>query len=281
MTVADRPRALLREDLASASGRDVRAAARSGQWRRATHGLARGYVQANMAIVPKRYAFDFMLFCQRNPKPCPVIDVTDPGDPEARFAAPGSDVRVDLPGYRVFRDGELVAEVSEITGYWRLDSVAFLLGCSNSMDDVLLEARIPQRHLESEDGRISVYTSDIMCAPAGIFRGPVVVTMRPIPQNRLVDAISITARYPMAHGAPVHVGDPRAIGIDDLSRVGWGKYNELRHDDVPVFWACGVTPQAVAAKARIPEMITHAAGHMFVSDLKLTQLAHGTRVTGA
>jgi len=277
MTVADLPRALLREDLVNASGRDARAAARSGHWRRATHGLARGYVQANMAIVPKRYAFDFMLFCQRNPKPCPVIDVTDPGDPEARFAAPGSDVRVDLPGYRVFRDGELVAEVSEITGYWRSDSVAFLLGCSNSMDDVLLEARIPQRHLESEDGRISVYTSDIMCAPAGIFRGPVVVTMRPIPQNRLVDAISITARYPMAHGAPVHVGDPRAIGIDDLSRVGWGKYNELRHDDVPVFWACGVTPQAVAAKARIPEMITHAAGHMFVSDLKLTQLAHGTR----
>ena len=277
MTVAELPRALLREDLANASGREVRAAARSGQWRRATHGLARGYVQANMAIVPKRYAFDFMLFCQRNPKPCPVIDVTDPGDPEARFAAPGSDVRVDLPGYRVFRDGELVAEVSEITDYWRSDSVAFLLGCSNSMDDVLLEARIPQRHLESEDGRISVYTSNIMCAPAGIFRGPVVVTMRPIPQNRLVDAISITARYPMAHGAPVHVGDPRAIGIDDLSRVGWGKYNELRHDDVPVFWACGVTPQAVAAKARIPEMITHAAGHMFVSDLKLTQLAHGTR----
>jgi len=277
MTVTDHPLALLREDLADASGRDVRAAARSGQWRRATHGLARGYVQANMAIVPKRYAFDFMLFCQRNPKPCPVIDVTDPGDPEARFAAPGSDVRVDLPGYRVFCDGELVAEVSEITDYWRSDSVAFLLGCSNSMDDVLLEARIPQRHLESEDGRISVYTSDIMCAPAGIFRGPVVVTMRPIPQNRLVDAISITARYPMAHGAPVHVGDPRAIGIEDLSRVGWGKYNELRHDDVPVFWACGVTPQAVAAKARIPEMITHAAGHMFVSDLKLTQLAHGTR----
>ena len=277
MTVTDLPRALLREDLANVSGRDVRAAARSGQWRRATHGLARGYVQANMAIVPKRYAFDFMLFCQRNPKPCPVIDVTDPGDPEARFAAPGSDVRIDLPGYRVFRDGKLVAEVSEITNYWRADSVAFLLGCSNSMDDVLIEARIPQRHLESEDGRISVYASNIMCAPAGIFRGPVVVTMRPIPQSRLVDAISITARYPMAHGAPVHVGDPRAIGIEDLSRVGWGKYNELRHDDVPVFWACGVTPQAVAAKARIPEMITHAAGHMFVSDLKLTQLAHGTR----
>jgi uncharacterized protein YcsI (UPF0317 family) len=192
MTVTDLPRALLREDLANASGRDVRAAARSGQWRRATHGLARGYVQANMAIVPKRYAFDFMLFCQRNPKPCPVIDVTDPGDPEARFAAPGSDVRIDLPGYRVFRDGKLVAEVSEITNYWRADSVAFLLGCSNSMDDVLIEVRIPQRHLESEDGRISVYASNIMCAPAGIFRGPVVVTMRPIPQSRWLGKIQRT-----------------------------------------------------------------------------------------
>ena len=273
MTVVELPRELLRQDLANASGKEVRAAARAGQWRRATHGLARGYVQANMAIVPERFAFDFLRFCQRNPKPCPVIDVTDPGDPEARMIAPGSDIRVDLPGYRVFRDGALVAEVSDITDYWRRDSVAFLLGCSNSMDEVLLDAGIPQRHLESDDGRISVYVSNIMCAPSGIFHGPVVVTMRPIPQDRVADAISITSRYPMAHGAPVHVGDPRGVGIDDLSRVGWGKYNELRRDDVPVFWACGVTPQAIAAEARIPEMITHAAGHMFVSDLKLAQLA--------
>jgi uncharacterized protein YcsI (UPF0317 family) len=181
MTVIETPSALLRNDLANADGREVRAAARNGRWRRATHGLARGYVQANMAIVPERHAFDFLRFCQRNPKPCPVIDVTDPGDPEARFAAPGSDLRVDLPGYRVFREGKLVAEVSDITDYWRPDLVAVLLGCSNSMDEILLDAGIPQRHLESEDGRISVYASNIMCASAGIFRGPVVVTMRPIP----------------------------------------------------------------------------------------------------
>ena len=273
MIVTASPSALLRKDLANADGKAVRAAARDGRWRRATHGLARGYVQANMAIVPERYAFDFFRFCQRNPKACPVIDVTDPGDPEARFAAPGSDLRVDLPGYRVFREGKLVAEVSDITDYWRPDLVAFLLGCSNSMDEVLLDAGIPQRHLESEDGRISVYVSNIMCASAGIFRGPVVVTMRPIPRHRLIDAISITARYPMAHGAPVHVGEPRQIGIDDISRVGWGKYNRPNDDDVPMFWACGVTPRAVAIEARIPEMITHAAGHMFVSDLKLAQLA--------
>lgn len=273
MTVTASPSVLLRKDLANSDGKAVRAAARSGQWRRATHGLARGYVQANMAIVPARYAFDFLRFCQRNPKPCPVIDVTDPGDPEARFAAPGSDLRVDLPGYRVFREGKLIAEVSDITDYWRPDLVAFLLGCSNSMDEVLLDAGIPQRHLESEDGRISVYVSNIRCASAGIFRGPVVVTMRPIPRHRLIDAISITARYPMAHGAPVHIGDPRHIGIDDINSVGWRKYNKPNDDDVPVFWACGVTPQAVAIEARIPEMITHAAGHMFVSDLKLAQLA--------
>jgi uncharacterized protein YcsI (UPF0317 family) len=272
MSVTAMPAALLRQDLAYASGKDVRAAARSGRWRRATHGLARGYVQANLAIVPERHAFDFMRFCQRNPKPCPVLDVTDPGDPEARLAAPGSDIRVDLPGYRVFREGELVAEVTDITGYWRPDSVAFLLGCSNSMDEVLLDAGIPQRHLESEDGRISVYKSSIACASAGIFRGPVVVTMRPIPQSRLIDAISITSRYPMTHGAPVHVGDPGRIGIDDISRVDWGKYNKPNQDEVAVFWACGVTPQAIATEARIPEMITHAAGHMFVTDLKLTQL---------
>lgn len=273
MTVTASPSALLRKDLANADGKAVRAAARSGRWRRATHGLAHGYVQANMAIVPERYAFDFLRFCQRNRKPCPVIDVADPGDPEARFAAAGSDLRIDLPGYRVFREGKLVAEVSDITDYWRSDLVAFLLGCSNSMDEVLLDAGIPQRHLESEDGRISVYVSNIKCASAGIFRGPVVVTMRPIPRHRLIDAISITARYPMAHGAPAHIGDPRHIGIDDISSVGWGKYNKPNDDDVPMFWACGVTPRAVAIEARIPEMITHAAGHMFVSDLKLAQLA--------
>ena len=262
-------RELLREDLAHRTGADVRAAARSGRWRRATHGLARGYLQANMAIVRERYAFDFLRFCQRNPKPCPVIDVTDPGNPEASHAAPGSDIRTDLPGYCIFRDGEHVAQVADITAHWHPDSVAFLLGCSNSMDEVLLQAGIPQRHLESEDGRISVYTSNIQCRPSGPFHGPVVVTMRPIRKDRVADAVAISSRYPQAHGAPVHVGDPATIGIKDLSRVEWGKYNPLAENEVPVFWACGVTPHAIAMQAKIPEMITHAAGHMFVTDLKL------------
>jgi uncharacterized protein YcsI (UPF0317 family) len=270
MTEAARQqRPLLREDLACRSGADVRAAARAGRWRRATHGLARGYLQANLAIVRERHAFDFLRFCQRNPRPCPVIDVTDPGNPEPSIAAPGSDIRTDLPGYCIYRDGQRVAQVPDIRDYWHSDSVAFLLGCSNSMDEVLLGAGMPQRHLESEDGRISVYISNIECTPAGVFHGPVVVTMRPIPEHRVADAIAISSRYPQAHGAPVHVGDPAAIGIEDLSRVDWGKYNPLSKGDVPVYWACGVTPQAIAMQARIPEMITHAAGHMFVTDLKL------------
>jgi uncharacterized protein YcsI (UPF0317 family) len=265
----DQPRELLRADLAHRTGADVRAAARDGRWSRATHGLARGYLQANLAIVRERYAFDFLRFCQRNPQPCPVIDVTDPGDPEFSLAAPGSDVRTDLPGYCIYRDGALAAQVVDIKAHWHADSVAFLLGCSNSMDDVLLDAGIPQRHLESEDGRISVYVSNIPCRPAGVFHGPVVVTMRPIPKHRVADAIAISSRYPQAHGAPVHVGEPERIGIKDLSRVDWGKYNPLSGDDVAVYWACGVTPHAIAMQARIPEMITHAAGHMFVTDLKL------------
>lgn len=260
-----------RETFAQAGGRDVRAAVREGRWARATHGLARGYVQANLAIVPERYAFDFLRFCQRNPKPCPLLEVTDPSDPEAKRSAAGSDIRTDLPGYRLYRDGKLIEEVRSIKELWRPDHVAFLIGCSNSMDEVLLGA-IPQRHLESEQGRISVYISNIPCEPAGLFHGPVVVSMRPTPKRLLARAIELSARFPIAHGAPMHVGDPREIGIEDLSKVQWGRFNPVGPDEVPVFWGCGVTPQAIAMACGIPEMITHAAGHMFVSDLKLAAL---------
>jgi uncharacterized protein YcsI (UPF0317 family) len=261
-----------REAFVRATGREVRAAVREGRWARATHGLARGYVQANLAIVAERFAFDFLRFCQRNPKPCPLLEVTDPGDPEAKRLAPGSDIRTDLPGYRLYRDGKLVDEMHSIKELWRADHVAFLIGCSNSMDDVLLGAGIPQRHLEADDGRISVYISNIACEPAGVFHGPVVVTMRPTPKRLLARTMELSARFPVAHGAPMHVGDPREIGIEDLSKVQWGKFNPVAAGEVPVFWGCGVTPQAIAMACGIPEMITHAAGHMFVCDLKLAAL---------
>ena len=265
---------MLRKDLANASGAEVRAAVRDRRWTRTTHGLAKGYVQANLAIVPEKYAFDFLRFCQRNPKPCPLLEVTDPGDPEASIVAPGSDLRTDLPGYRIYRDGKLINEVGSIQNMWRDDLVAFLLGCSLSFDEILLAAGIRQRHLDVEQGRISVYISSIQCIPAGVFHGPMVVSMRPIAKHHIVRVVEISSRYPIAHGSPVHIGDPQEIGISDITKVDWGRYNPITDDEISVFWACGVTPQAVAMASKIPEMITHSAGHMFVTDLHLSAMAH-------
>jgi len=264
---------MMRAQLERATGTDVRAAVRARKWSRATHGLARGFVQANLAILPERYAFDFLRFAQRNPKPCPIIEVLDPGNPEPAIAASGADIRTDLPGYRVYREGRFTEDRRSIEDIWRKDHVGFLIGCSNSMDELMLEAGISLRHLETEDGRISVYTSTIACQPAGVFHGPMVVSMRPIPASKVTRAVEITSRHPLAHGGPVHIGRPEAIGVPDLSKVEWGKYNPLGVGDVPVFWACGVTPQAIAMACGIPEMITHAAGHMFVTDLRLSSLA--------
>lgn len=260
---------LTRADLASWTPAQVRQAIREDRWQKVTHGLGRGHVHANLAIVPERYAFDFMRFCFRNPKPCPLVDVTDPGDPEPRRAAPGADIRTDLSGYRIYRDGKLAGETRDISDIWRKDHVGFLLGCSASFDQAMLDADIPQRHLASDAGRISVYISSIQCRPAGPFSGPMVVSMRPIRNDLVVRAVEVTSRHPIAHGSPVHIGDPSAIGIDDLSKVDWSVYTPLAEDETPVFWACGVTPQSIAMAAGIPEMITHSSGHLLVTDLKL------------
>lgn len=260
---------MLRSELANATGPEIRAAIRSKRWTRTTHGIGNGLVQANLAIVPEKYAFDLMRFCVRNPKPCPIIDVTEPGNPEASRVAVGSDLRTDLSGYRVYRDGKLVEELGSIEHLWRPDHVGFLLGCSLSFDQVLSDAGVPQRHLATEQGRISVYISGIPCEPAGMMQGPMVVSMRPIAKKFLVKTIEATARYPLVHGSPVHVGDPGAIGIIP-EKVNWGRYNPPADDEVPVFWACGITPQSIALASGIPEMITHSAGHMFMTDMRLS-----------
>lgn len=264
---------MLRHNYNCASGAEVRHAIRNRSWTRTTHGLASGFVQANLAILPKAYAFDFLRFCQRNPKPCPLLDVTDPGDPEATIAAPGSDLRTDLSGYRIYRDGEFREQVEDISHLWRDDHVGFVIGCSMSFDCILGEAGLPQRHLETEEGRMSVYTTNIQCVPSGPFSGPMVVGMRPTPRSLVTRAVEITSRYPLAHGSPVHIGDPSYIGIDDPEAVGWGQYNPPRDDEVPVYWACGITPQAVALAAQIPEMITHSAGCMLITDIPLSRIA--------
>jgi uncharacterized protein YcsI (UPF0317 family) len=272
---ADGRNTLSRDELALASAAEVRQAIRDGRWTSFTHGLARGYVQANLAIVPERYAFDFMRFCQRNPKPCPLIDVTDPGDPEPRLAAPGGDLRTDLTGYRVYRDGKLVEQRTEIRELWRKDHVGFVLGCSLSVDQAMIDAGIPLRHLQAgADGQdIPVYKSGVACRPAGTFSGPLVVSMRPIPRDLVVKAVEVTSRYPIAHGAPVHIGDGRQIGIADIRKPDWNNYVEPAADEVPLFFACGVTPQAVAMASGVPEMITHSAGQMFITDIRLSASA--------
>ena len=254
-------------DLRHATGAQVREAARCGELTGPTPGLALGFVQANLVVVPRDLAFDFLLFCQRNPKPCPLLDVTEPGEPVPREIAPGADIRTDVPCYRVYRDGELVDEPADLHAYWRNDLVSFLIGCSFTFENALLEAGVPVRHIE-EGRNVPMYRTSLPCRPAGKFRGPLVVSMRPLTPEQTVKATGICGRFPKSHGAPVHFGDPAAIGIRDIAQPDYGDAVAIRSGEVPVFWACGVTPQAVAVESRLPFLITHKPGHMFVSDVR-------------
>ncbi len=263
----------LKGSLAAGSAHDVRMAIRNRQWRGTTHGLASGHIQANLAILPEAYALDFMRFCHRNPKPCPLLDVTDTGNPEFRQIAPGSDVRTDLSRYSVYRDGALVEEVDDLRDLWRDDLVAFAMGCSLSFDAALLRNGLAVKHLEKPGGRIAVYTSEIACVPAGPFAGPMVVSLRPVPNDQVDRVTEVTRRYPATHGGPVHVGDPAEIGITDVSAVDWGLPPQIGSNDTCMFWGCGVTPQAVAMTAKLPFMVTHTTGHMLLTDLTLEDIA--------
>jgi uncharacterized protein YcsI (UPF0317 family) len=224
-----------------------------------------GYAQANLVVLPRDVAFDFMLFAQRNPKACPVLDVTDPGRP-VTCLAPGADLRTDLPAYRVWEHGRCVAEVTDVTEYWRDDLVAFLIGCSFTFERALRAACVPVRHVE-QGRNVPMFITGRECQPAGIFRGRLVVSMRPVPLDRVATAARVTARYPAVHGAPVHVGGPGMLGIADLSKPDFGDPVDAQDGDVPMFWACGVTPQVALARARPPFAITHAPGHMFITDV--------------
>ena len=230
-----------------------------------TSGWSSGYTQANLVVLPREWAYDMLLFAQRNPGPVPLLDVTEAGDPST-VLAPGADLRTDLPAYRVWRDGELVEERAEVTDLWGPDLVAFLIGCSFSFDTALSDAGIAVRNID-QGRNVSMYRTNIECRSAGRLAGPLVVSMRPIPGPQVARAVQLTARMPQVHGAPVHVGAPSAIGISDLARPDYGDAVDLEPDDVPVFWACGVTPQAALAASRPPFAITHAPGHMFVTDV--------------
>jgi len=247
--------------------RSVRLAARSGEFAGVTAGLAPGYVQGNVCILPREFAEDFRTYCERNPKPCPLIGVSGPGDPHLPDLGKDLDIRSDVPRYRVFRDGVLKGEVTDIRDLWTADLVAFVIGCSFSFEEALIEAGIPLRYV-AEGKNVAMYLTNIETEPAGPFRGPMAVSMRPLNAADAIRAIQITAKYPRAHGAPVHIGRPDLIGIEDLERPFAGDRIEVKPDDLPVFWACGITPQAVVLRARPPLCITHAPGHMLVTDMK-------------
>jgi uncharacterized protein YcsI (UPF0317 family) len=252
------------------TGREVRQAARAGKLAGPTCGLAPGYLQANLVIVPRDLAFDFLLFCQRNPKPCPLLEVTDPGSPEPRELAPGADLRTDLPRYRVYEHGKLVDEPTDVRRWWRDDLVAFLIGCSFSFEEAMQRAGLPVRHVE-QGRNVPMYRTNIACKPAGVLRGPIVVSMRPLAPVQAIRAVEVTSRYTHAHGAPIHIGDPAALGIADVARPDFGEPVTIRPGEVPVFWACGVTPQAVLIEVKPALAITHSPGCMFVSDVSVEE----------
>lgn len=253
-------------DLVAASAADVRAAIRSGAYGGHTAGLAAGKLQCNLAILPERFALDFLRFCQRNPKPCPIVGVGDNGDPYLPTLGHDIDIRTDVSKYRVFRNGTLSEEISDLTQVWSDDLVTVALGCSFTFENALLRNGIPVRHIETGKN-VPMYRSNIDLVPAGRFRGQMVVTMRPIPEEQITEAKTISGRYPQAHGAPIAVGDPAQIGISDLARPDWGDAVEIRPGDVPVYWACGVTPQNVLLDAGLPICITHSPGHMLIADV--------------
>ncbi len=238
---------------------------RSGAFTGNTAGLALGHVQGNLAILPKALADDFLRFCTLNPKPCPIIGMSEPGNPAIPSLGLDLDIRTDIPRYRVWKNGELVEETANITSWWRDDLVAFVLGCSFSFEEALIAAGIPMRHMES-CCNVTMFRTNIACTPAGPFAGPMVVSMRPMTPANAIKAIQITGRFPAVHGAPVHLGDPAQIGIADVTKPDYGDAVEIKDGEIPVFWACGVTPQSVIAAARPDFAITHAPGYMLVTD---------------
>lgn len=243
----------------------VRRQIRNGEYSGHTAGLAKGKLQANLAILPEAYALDFARFCQRNPKPCPIVGISETGAPQMHTLG-AIDIRTDVPRYNVYRDGILDQTVSQISEVWRDDLVGFALGCSFTFEHALLSAGIPLRHIEANK-TVPMYRTSVATAPAGPFGGGLVVSMRAMKRAEVRVAIDICRRYPHAHGTPIHFGDPAQIGIDDLAKPDWGDESKMERDDVPVFWACGVTPQNAIMRARLPFFISHTPGCMLITDV--------------
>jgi uncharacterized protein YcsI (UPF0317 family) len=259
-------------DLANASGREIRELCRRGAFDRPTAGVALGYVQANLVVLERALAGEFEQFCRLNRGPCPLLEKTELGSAEAGGTAPGSDLRTDLPRYRVLIDGECVDRPTSIERYWNDDCIGFLIGCSFTFESALLRAGLPVRHIEC-GSNVPMYRTNRECIAAGPFGGKLVVSMRPMTRQQADEAARITAALPLAHGAPIQVGNAENIGIADLSRPDYGDAVPIADGEVPVFWACGVTPLEVIVRARPKLSVVHEPGHMFVTDLMEDQLA--------
>ena len=250
---------------------EFRALASQGQFTTTTAGICPGYAQANLIVLPGNLAADFAAFAAANPQPCPVLEETQHSYISS-YLAPGDNILAAIPRYRIYRYGEFVEEVTDATAYWQDGMVCFLIGCSFSFEEALLAAGLPVRHIE-QDVIVPMYRSNIATKPVGLFSGPVVVSMRPMLPEQAKQAAAITARFPRVHGAPVHIGDPAVIGIKDIYQPDYGDPVEIRSGEVPVFWACGVTPQAAVTHAKPPLAISHAPGHMLVCDILNSALA--------
>ena len=231
-----------------------------------TAGFSAGFAQANLIALDKKYAFDFLLFAQRNPKPCPLLGVLEPGQVSSDLLADG-DIRTDIPSYRVYSHGSLIDEPTDATAYWTENTVAFVIGCSFTFEQALIDNNVPVAHIE-QGVNVPMFMTNIDCEPAGVFSGKMVVSMRPIPAGLVADAVRITSRYPAVHGAPVHVGEPGLIGIEDLSAPDFGEAVDIPAGWVPVFWACGVTPQSIVMSSKPELAICHSPGKMLITDVR-------------
>lgn len=246
---------------------------RTGKHTGPTAGYCPGYAQANLVVLPKELAYDFLLFAQRNPRSCPLLEVTDMGSRYLKEIAPGADIAADIPKYRVYEHGVLTGEYTDVSDLWRDDLVSFLIGCSFSFEGELIEAGVPVRHIE-ENCNVPMYLTNIPSKPAGVFRGNMVVSMRPLPYDQIIKSVLVTGAMPKVHGAPVHIGDPSVIGIQDIAKPDFGDPVSIRPGEVPVFWPCGVTPQAAVMASKPAFAITHAPGHMLVTDVKNIDLKY-------
>jgi uncharacterized protein YcsI (UPF0317 family) len=260
------PLAVFAVDVTTAHPAELRRVIRRNAYRGPTGGMAHGFTHGNLAIIPESYALDFARFCQRNPRPCPIVGVSDTGDPRIPTLGADLDIRTDIPSYNIYRDGVLESSVPDIMEHWRDDMVAFVIGCSYSFEEALVQGGVPLRHLET--GEVPpMWKTSIPLAEAGPFGGGMVVSMRPMTPANAIKASAITARFPHTHGMPVHFGDPAAIGIADIAKPDWGDVMVPREGEVPVFWACGVTPQNAIREAGIPMVITHTPAHMLITDV--------------